>query len=206
MMKKGIFIVIGLVVCFAAYIIYSKNTQDPQRQEKEVPLKISQNSDAFNLSIENVLDEYYLLRDALVQWEPADSVLQVADSLGRLTEMIPFQELKADTLLIATAKNYSTSISAEVEAMKTEMSTKQQRRSFYTISENLFNLLRVVQYDRSTIYHVKCPMAFNGNEEGFWLSGKREVVNPYFGEKDPKFNGKMLHCGSIEDSISFNLQ
>lgn len=205
-MKKGIFIIIGLVVCFAAYIIYSKSTKKDQPREKEVALKISQNPDSFNQSIENALDQYYRLHDALVEWKPADTILHIADSLGSLTQMIPFSELKADTLLVATANNYASSITAEVEGMQADTAIKQQRLAFYTISENLFNLLRVVQYDRATIYHVKCPMAFNGNEEGFWLSGKREVVNPYFGKKDPKFNDKMLHCGSIEDSVSFNLQ
>lgn len=205
-MKKGIFIVLGLIICFAAYIFYAKSSKKSTTNEKETPLKISKNSDSLNQSIDRVLQQYYHLHDGLVEWTASDSIHQLADSLGKLAQAIPFQELKADSILIQTAKNYASTVVAECVGLQGDTAISEQRRDFYNISENLFNLLRTVQYDKTTIYHVKCPMAFNGDEEGFWLSDQREIINPYFGKKDPTYHSGMLHCGSIEDSVSFNLE
>lgn len=202
-MKKGLLIILAIVICFVVYLFLAREKPGNNGVEKEKPLAISRNSAGFNAAIQNVMDGYYKMHDALVNW---DSV-QAVDSIGRLLSSavggIPFKELKADTLLVHTAENYASAIAAECNAMQQETSIAEQRKSFYTISENLFDLLRTVQYDKGTIYHVLCPMAFNGNEEGYWLSDSREILNPYFGRKDPKHHETMLHCGSIEDSISF---
>lgn len=206
MMKKGVFIVLGLVVCFAAYILYSKAEKKKQPSEKEIPLQISKNSATFNTAVDQVLQQYYRLHDQLVEWDSAASIRLSADSLAKLTQRIPFKELKADSILVQTAQDFAGSLVKECTAMQADTAIVAQRRSFYNLSENLFNLLRTVQYDKTTIYHVKCPMAFNGDEEGFWLSDKREIVNPYYGKKDPTYHSGMLHCGSIEDSVSFNQQ
>ncbi|HEY0298812.1 MAG TPA: DUF3347 domain-containing protein, partial [Arachidicoccus sp.] len=154
-------------------------------------------------SVEAVLNQYFKMHDAFVNWDSVSVIDTIGDSLAVYANNIRFDELKADTLLIRTAQNYSSAIAAECIAMKTDSAIAEQRKSFYTISENLFDLLRTVQYDKATIYHVLCPMAFNGDEEGYWLSDKNEVINPYYGNKDPKRHADMLHCGSVEDSISF---
>lgn len=202
-MKKGLFIIIAAIICFGGYIIYTNKTSDKKETTPEQPLKISKNSAVFNNSLQYSLNAYYQLHDALVNWDSSKIVQNHADSLAEAVNKIPFEQLKADSTLIVTAKQLSSSIVAEVSAMRSDTSIKDQRKDFYTITENLYNLLRTVQYDVSTIYHVKCPMAFNGDEEGYWLSAKAEIINPYYGNKDPQYHSGMMHCGSIEDSISF---
>lgn len=72
------------------------------------------------------------------------------------------------------------------------------------ITENLYPLLQIVQYQGATVYQQMCPMAFNDNEAGYWLSDSREVVNPYLGKKHPKYSGGMVHCGEVKDSINYS--
>ena len=49
-------------------------------------------------------------------------------------------------------------------------------------------------------------MAFNDNEEAYWLSNTRSIVNPYLGKKHPRYAGGMVTCGSIADSIDYRSQ
>jgi hypothetical protein len=203
MLKKGVFIVLALVVCFAAYIFYAKSTNKEVEKDKEIPLKISKNTDKLNQSLDATLNAYYTLHDGLVRWAPVDSIGQMADSLSKLAAAVPYTEIKADSLLIQTAQSYGKSIQDGCASIIKDTAISGQRRDFYTTTEALYNLLRTVQYDRKTIYHIKCPMAFNGDEEGFWLSDSSKIINPYFGTKDPTYHSGMLHCGSVEDSISF---
>lgn len=202
-MKKGLLIILAIIVCFVVYLFISRKKAGSNSVEKEKPLTISRNGTGFNNALQNVLNGYYKMHDALVNWDSTQAVDSIAKTLAFSTGNIPFADVKADTLLIHTAQNYASAVVAECNAMQEEKSISEQRKSFYTISENLFDLLRTVQYDKGTIYHVFCPMAFNGNEEGYWLSDNKEILNPYFGKKDPKYHEAMLHCGSIEDSISF---
>jgi len=203
MLKKGVFIVLALVVCFAAYIFYAKSTKKDVKENKEVPLKISKNTDQLNQSLDGALTAYYRLHDGLVRWAPADTISQMADTLSKLAAGIPYTDIKADSLLIQTAQSYGQAIEQGCASIRKDTDITGQRRDFYTTTEALYNLLRTVQYDKKIIYHIKCPMAFNGDEEGFWLSDSAKVINPYFGTKDPTYHSGMLHCGSVEDSISF---
>lgn len=203
MLKKGVLIILALVVCFAAYIFYSKNANKAAKGEKEIPLKISKNTDKLNQSLDGALNAYYALHDGLVRWAPADSIGHMADSLSKLVAEIPFADIKADSILVQTAKSFGKSIEEGCANIAKDTAITGQRRAFYTTSEALYNLLRTVQYDKKTIYHIKCPMAFNGDEEGFWLSDSSKIINPYFGTKDPTYHSGMLHCGSVEDSVSF---
>ena len=149
-----------------------------------------------------MLNSYFSLKTALVNWDTI-AINSSAETLIKLSEKVAYNELKADTTIIATAKSFSESVIAEAEGLIGESTIENKRRSFYTLSENLYNLLRTVQYDQQIIYHDKCPMAFNDSEEAYWLTNSREIVNPYLGKKHPRYAGGMIGCGSIEDSIDY---
>jgi Cu(I)/Ag(I) efflux system membrane fusion protein len=63
------------------------------------------------------------------------------------------------------------------------------------ISDNMYDLVRTVRYDRAAIYHQYCPMAFN-DAGGYWLSSSSDIKNPYYGKK-------MLTCGEVKDTLDF---
>ncbi|GAC1439593.1 MAG: hypothetical protein NVSMB63_05040 [Sediminibacterium sp.] len=102
---------------------------------------------------------------------------------------------QADTKIVATAKMYIVSISDELKGLMGEKELEAKRRSFQMVGQQLYDLIRTVQYDRAIVYHEFCPMAFN--EQGAdWLSNSSDIRNPYL----PK---KMLTCGEVKDSIDF---
>ena len=72
----------------------------------------------------------------------------------------------------------------------------------YTVSESIYHLAKTTAYDNAVIYHKKCPMAFNGDREGWWISQTKTIDNPYLGKFHPKYKSAMLECGTVEDSIN----
>jgi len=202
-MKKGLVIIGVTVAVIAVYFLlfYKKNnTKDPS--PKQQPLAQSRNSDTFNTPFNDMLNSYFDLKNALVDWDTAKASAS-ANNLITLADQVPYDNLKADTTIIATAKNFSDNVIAEAKGVAGENTIEEKRRSFYTLSENLYNLIRTVHYDQQVIYHDKCPMAFNDTEEGYWISNTREIVNPYLGKKHPHYASGMIGCGSIEDSVDY---
>jgi hypothetical protein len=202
-MKKGLAIIGATVAVIAVYfLLFYKKSEPKDTSDKQQPLAQSKNSDTFNTPFNNMLNSYFELKNALVDWDTAKTSAS-ADNLIKLAAEVPYDNLEADTTLIATAKSFSESVIAEAKGVVGENTIEEKRRSFYTLSENLYNLLRTVHYDQQVIYHDKCPMAFNDSEEGYWISNTRAIVNPYLGKKHPHYASGMIGCGSIEDSIDY---
>ena len=67
-----------------------------------------------------------------------------------------------------------------------------QRKNFITLSDNLFQLLKVSNQD-SPIYYQHCPMANDGKGAN-WLSRENVIKNPYYGSA-------MLTCGETVETI-----
>jgi hypothetical protein len=202
-MKKGLAIIGATVAVIAVYfLLFYKKAEPKDASNKQQPLAQSKNSDTFNTPFNNMLNSYFELKNALVDWDTARASAD-AKKLIELAEQVPYDNLKADTTIIATAKSFSESVVAEAKGVAGENTIGEKRRSFYTLSENLYNLLRTVRYDQQIIYHDKCPMAFNDSEEAYWVSNTKEIVNPYLGKKHPHYAGGMIGCGSIEDSIDY---
>lgn len=205
-MKKGL-ILIGLVAVIVAvyFIFFSKDDAAQPDVPKQQPLAQSKNSDAFNKPLNDMLNIYFDLKNALVNWDTAQTVSH-AKKLAEIADKVPYDELKADSTIIQTAKSFSGSVIAEANGVAGETTIDGMRHSFYTLSENLYNLLRTVRYDQQVIYHDVCPMAFGDNDAAYWLSNSSEIVNPYLGNKHPKYHSGMMGCGSIEDSLNFKNQ
>ncbi|MBX2925766.1 MAG: DUF3347 domain-containing protein [Chitinophagaceae bacterium] len=191
-MKKFFFIV--PVIIFSA----CNGGGGKSSETEEVPVEVkpvSVLSDAFNTSFEDILNNYYALRDALV----ADDTAAANESATRLiaaSDGLKLEELKAadtNNVVIPTAQTYTGGISSESRGLLGEANIEAKRKSFQMISGNLFDLARTVRYTKAKIYLLTCPMAFD-NAGADWLSAATEIKNPYFGSK-------MLTCGSVKDSV-----
>jgi uncharacterized protein YdbL (DUF1318 family) len=164
---------------------------------KDQPLSQSKNSPAFNNAFGNLLTNYYHLKDAMVLSNDSMAV-RSADLLGASADSLKLNELKADSSIIQMAEGYLQSISAETKALVAEPKLEEKRKSFQMISDNMYDLVRSVRYDREKVYHAFCPMAFN-DAGAYWLSNTSDIKNPYFGKK-------MLSCGEVKDSLDFRGQ
>ena len=203
-MKAGLILIALVVLGVAGYFIFKKPA--PQAPEiKDQPLAISKNSPAFNTPFNNLLEGYYKLKDALVNWDSTGAAA-FAVNLGDLAAKVPYQDLKADSGIVMTAKSFSAEIISQAKGIAGNSPITDKRHAFYSLSESLYNLIRTVHYDQDVIYHDKCPMAFGGDQAGYWITNSREISNPYLGNKHPKYHSAMVTCGSIEDSIDFRQQ
>ncbi len=158
------------------------------------PLTKSANSEAFNQSFGELMTDYYSLKDNFIA-EKDSGIAQSARSLLVAADSLKLMELKADSNIIATAKTYALGISSEIKGLLGEKDIEGKRKSFQMVSDQLYDLIRTVQYDRAIVYHDYCPMAFN-DQGANWLSNTADIRNPYI----PK---KMITCGEVKDSIDF---
>ena len=201
-MKKLFWIVLLLL---AAYLLY-KFAFKKEQVEKEKPkaVSVSAHTDVFNNSVENVLTQYYALTDAFVNW---DSTAVRTAGLALQTALSDFnvEELKKDSTIYETAL-YPLEISkVSVGSVLDNNDWEQKRRALQDLSESIRMLLLTVKYDNSIAYWQECPMAFGAETIGNWLSAKEEVVNPYLGNKDPKYGATMLNCGEVKEKIDFTV-
>ncbi len=168
----------------------AKVTDQPQ-----VALAKSANSDAFTRSFGQLLEDYYSLKDDLVAEKDTAGINVSAKKLRRSVDSLHLAELKADSNIVSTAKTYTLGMSDEITGLLGETNIENKRKSFQILSDQLYDLVRTVQYSGSVIYHDFCPMAFN-DQGAYWLSNSAGIRNPYI----PK---KMISCGEVRDSIDF---
>ncbi len=162
--------------------------------KKDEPLTQSKNSELFNTQFDRFLNSYFHLKDALVLTNDTMAIAS-AQLLKTNADSLKLDELKADKSIIEMAKGYQESISAEAAALQGEKDIEGKRKSFQVISDNLYDLVRTVRFDKQKLYHQFCPMAFN-DQGAYWLSPNGDIKNPYFGKK-------MLTCGEVKDSVDF---
>jgi Cu(I)/Ag(I) efflux system membrane fusion protein len=155
------------------------------------------NSDAFNQSFKQLLDQYYSLKDNFVA-EKDPAIDSAAKTLLVLADSLSLEGLGGDSTVKATAVTYKMGIAAELKGLLGEKDREEKRKAFQMASEQLYDFIRTVQYDREVVYHQFCPMAFN-DQGATWLSNSSDIKNPYL----PK---KMLHCGEVKDSIDLRLK
>jgi hypothetical protein len=202
-MKKGLFLIGIVVLGVAVYLIFfNKSDNHANEGPKQQPLAQGKNSDAFNNPFNAMLQAYYGLHDALVNWDTTQASAK-ASSLQTLLSKVPFDSLKADTMVVLAAKSVASNVTSDCIGIAGDSSISEKRKSFYELSENMYNLLRTVKYDQQVIYHIRCPMAFGEDKEGFWLSNVDTIINPYMGTKHPKYHAAMLGCGNVQDSLDF---
>lgn len=207
-MKK---LLVGLVLIIIAVLaawklgVFGKKDNGPS-VPKDQPLSISKHTDSFNQSMAAALDAYYKLTEAFVNWDTTKVSSSIAEFKVSV-DSIQIQEMQKDTAIYPTVQSQWESIRSEIVGMQADTALYEKRESLNMLSQQLFDLLRIVKYDAAKIYYQECPMALNNYESSaFWLSTSGEMKerrNPYLGLYDPKYGKAMLTCGATRDSINF---
>jgi hypothetical protein len=167
---------------------------------KDQPVAVSRHSAAFNNSIDTFLNTYYLLSENLVNWD-SGAVVQNARALEEDLNEVKWRELQKDTVIYQAASGYSDVFKSDMAVLYGTGDLTTKRHAFHAFSQNLYDLLRTIQYDGAKIYLQQCPMAFNDTEEGLWLSKTEKIRNPYLGLYHPKYKAGMLACGETKDTL-----
>lgn len=201
-MKKWILLLTLALIGTLSWYFFVTRKAPKEEGPKQQPLSVSQHSDSFNLAINKVIAAYYTLTNDFVNWDSA-SVTSHASELKASLEATNFDELKKDTVIHQTATTFVESSKGELETILQAGDLTTKRHALNNLSDNMYNLLRTIRYDRSKIYLQECPMAFNENEPGVWLSSSDSVRNPYLGLHHPKYKSGMLECGGAKDTLNF---
>jgi hypothetical protein len=167
---------------------------------KDQPVAVSRHSAAFNQSIDTFLNTYYGLSENLVNWD-SGAVVQNARALEEDLKEVKWRELQQDTVIYQAASGYSEVFKSDMAVLYGTGNLTTKRHAFHALSQNLYDLLRTIQYDGAKIYLQQCPMAFNDTEEGLWLSKTEKIRNPYLGLHHPKYKAGMLACGETKDTL-----
>ncbi|AKD55092.1 DUF3347 domain-containing protein [Spirosoma radiotolerans] len=130
------------------------------------------------------LTAYYQVKDALVATDAAKAKLGATALVAALGKVDAAKFTAADKKALATAKTKAASISKST-------SVDAQREQFNGLSSSMIALAKATKPAKT--YVQFCPMAADGKGAS-WLSDKREVRNPYYGNK-------MLTCGSVKEEI-----
>ena len=206
-MKKLLLIVAVLVVALigAWYFGLFKGKDKPSGPKPE-GLTVSKHSNSFNESMSKTMDSYYALTESFVNWDTVKINTSLAD-LRTSVDSLRIQEMEKDSAIYPTVQSQWESIKAEISGMQADTSLYEKREDLNMLSQQLFDLLRIVKYDAAKVFYQECPMALNNYEaSAFWLSANSETKsrrNPYLGLHDPKYGKAMLTCGQTRDSIKF---
>jgi hypothetical protein len=170
----------------------SCGNNDQQIKVADVAVKPGKHNAEFNASYMRLLSAYFQLKDAFVKTDDT-AVNKASVLLIAAIDSMKWGDLKNDTLSMKAIDVLTKSILSDASSISKDTDIEEKRKTFSTISENLYQLTKAVRFDQQVVYHQYCPMAFN-DAGAYWLSNSTEVMNPYFGDK-------MLHCGEVTDSL-----
>lgn len=200
-MKKFLLV---LILAIAVFFIYKKFFKEKQPEApKPTPIAVSKHSVIFNQSMDAILNSYYAMSDAFVNWDSA-LVKVKAGEVKIAIDSFKIDELKKDSVIYGTVEGPWENTKTNAEAILNASTWEDRRHAFKDLSDNLQMILISVQYDGGKVYWQECPMAFGDDAPANWLSKTEEIVNPYLGVKDPKYANKMLHCGETKMTIDFS--
>lgn len=206
-MKKTVLGILILALAgFGAWYFIFKKEKKADNGPKPVALTVSQHSEGFNQSMAKTLDAYYALTESFVNWDTAKVNASIA-ALKVAVDSLGLKEMEKDTAIYPTVQGSWENIKSEINGMLADTSLYEKKESLNSLSQQMFDLLRIVKYDGAKIYFQECPMALNNYESSaYWLSStgdNKSRRNPYLGLFDPEYGKAMLTCGSTRDSINF---
>ena len=204
-MKKILLLVVLALIGVAAWYYFETRPKPEVETQQTQALVVSQYSDSFNTSVQNMLDHYYALSEAFVNWDSA-AVTSHAGQLQQSFSNLALTELQKDSMIYETAASYKEPFNKSIATIAGTNNLEQKRLAFNSLSQNLYDLLRTVRYDNQKIYVQQCPMAFNDTETGTWLSKEEDIRNPYLGKHHPKYKAGMLECGEVKETLDFAAQ
>ena len=137
-----------------------------------------------------VFDNYFQVKDALVKSNGKTAATESAELLTAIkaVKMASLSEAEHTAWMKVLPE-----LKEDAEHISETNDAAHQRDHFITLSNNVYNLLKVSGFD-VPVYYQHCPMANKGKGAN-WLSKEKTVKNPYYGPQ-------MLACGKVVETIN----
>lgn len=201
-MKKVLLLLVLAIIGVALWYFFVTRPKPDNEAPRQQPLAVSKHSAGFNLSVNKALNDYYGLTESFVNWD-SNAVKGGATILKAHLDSVNFDELKKDSTIYQTATSYLDMFKSDLATIAADGDLASKRVALNGLSQNMYDLLRIVKYDDQKVYLQQCPMAFNETDPGIWLSKSEDIRNPYLGLHHPKYKGGMVTCGETKDSLNF---
>lgn len=165
------------------------NTADDASLTQETPSFA--NVDATTAaSINEVVTQYLGVKNALAN-DNAQEAANSANGMVKALAKIQPSGLAQDQMSLY--KDVAESLKEHAEHTAANAGKiDHQREHFVLMSNDMYDLVKGFGASQP-LYVAKCPMA-NDNKGANWLSEKKEISNPYMGQKMPK-------CGTVEKIV-----
>ena len=201
-MKKIIAFLVLVLAAFTIYWFLLRTKESKPTEEKQEAITVKKHTNAFNASIDNLMNAYFNLKDAFVEGDTAKAKKHTTLFIS-LLDSIPLAELSKESSMISeTAKLNIEDLKANALSILQQTDITEMRQDFRTVSDMLYpGFFKIINYEGPALFLQNCPMAFDGDKDANWISNSNEVVNPYLGNNHPKYKATMLHCGEVKDSI-----
>ena len=100
------FVLVAIVFIIAALLVYKllSDKKTSQGAPPDQALKIGKNSSGFDSAFAGLMNEYFSVRDALVDWDTLKAD-QGAYRVAAKADSLPLRMLKADSGIVLTAKS-----------------------------------------------------------------------------------------------------
>ena len=181
---KILFILANLILLNSCNFSNSKKPEIIEIKKNNKPeIKIEE------MKVDGYLGNYFKIKNFLVNDDSKNSyeaLFEFEKSIKSI-ETVKFSDVDQSQI-----KSIINNILNNVNKMKSE-SIKIQRLYFEKLSQNIFNLINIID-PKIKVFHQYCPM-FNKNKGGMWLSSSKEIFNPLFGSS-------MLKCGYVKSEIN----
>lgn len=147
-------------------------------------------SNKFQNQLEQVFDDYILLKDALVN-DDTKGAQQAGEQINQSLKKVDMKLLSDEK-----AHNHWMTIQKELKssanAIENSSDIAAQRGHFKHLSAHMISGVQLFGVNQN-VYIQFCPMA-NNNKGAYWISLEEEVRNPYYGEA-------MLTCGEVKATL-----
>lgn len=189
MISAILLLLIGLIRFF---VFGSGGGGSSNNGPKPPPLTVSKHSEAFNISLEKVLNSYIKMTGGFAT-NNVNEINQWGNELKTALDSFKIDELKADTLIYQTALQPYGNAKAELNSILFDPSISEKRSSFNIFSNELFALISTARYDITRLYWLECGKAFGEDKPGNWLSKTEAAPNPYGQQECTELKDKIDH-------------
>ncbi len=134
-----------------------------------------------------ILTAYFDVKNALAN-DDAAATNTKADVLLKAINNFKTDQLSATDKTVWA--KYAEKLKFDTRHIAENKEIAHQREHFNTLSQNLYEAVKALKLNTTTVYRQYCPM-----KKSYWLSETSAIKNPFYGSQ-------MLTCGSVKEALA----
>jgi hypothetical protein len=138
-------------------------------------------------NIDKITNAYFGVKNALAAGNGTEAENKAKGLLTALS--LPETGLKPDQQKIFNS--YADKLKFDSRHISETTVIDHQREHFASLSKNLYEVLKGLKMNNSTVYEQYCPM-----KKAYWLSETSKIKNPYYNDKE------MATCGKVTATLN----